>query len=118
MDIEGDIVVLSGNEERIWVRDLRRDPRVTLTVADRNNPYFWVEVKGLVIEDTDQGALEHVHKLAKNYMGEEEYPFLKSGEHRVICRVAAEKFRAGIRPFWVPRHERTWRPARTGSCIW
>ena len=38
--IEGDIVVLNGNEERIWVRDLRRDPRVTFPGTDRNNPYL------------------------------------------------------------------------------
>lgn len=60
--------MLNGNEGRIWLRDLRRDPRVT--VADRNNPYVWVEVKGRVIEDTHEGALEHIHKLAMKYMGE------------------------------------------------
>ncbi len=91
VDIEGDIVVLNGNEERVWVRDLRRDPRVTLTVTDQNNPYFWVEIKGRMIEDTHEGALEHIHKLAKKYMGEKEYPFLEPGEQRVICRVEAEK---------------------------
>lgn len=91
VDVEGDLIVLNGNEERAWVRDLRRDPRVTITVADRNNPYFWVEIKGRVIEDTHEGALEHIHKLAKKYMGEDEYPFLEPGEQRVLCKVEAEK---------------------------
>jgi PPOX class probable F420-dependent enzyme len=91
VDIEGDLVVLNGNEERIWVHDLRRDPRVTVTVTDRYNPYLWVEVRGWVVEDTHEGALEHIHKLAKKYMGEEEYPFLEPDEQRVICRIEAEK---------------------------
>lgn len=91
VNIEGDTVVLNGKEERVWVRDLRRDPRVILTVVDRNNPYRWVEIKRHMIEDTHEGALEHIHKLAKKYMGQEEYPFLEPGEQRVICRVAAQK---------------------------
>lgn len=91
VDIEGDLLVLNGNEERIWVHDLRRDPRVTITIADQNNPYLWVEVKGRMVEHTHDGALQSIHKLAKKYMGEEEYPFLEPGEQRVICRIEAEK---------------------------
>lgn len=91
VDIEDDLIVLNGNEERLWVRALRKDPRVTITVADRNNPYFWVEVKGRVVEDTHEGAREHIHRLAKKYMGEEEYPFLEPGEQRVLCKIEAEK---------------------------
>lgn len=91
VDIEDDLILLNGNEERVWVRDLRSDPRVTITVADRNNPYLWVEVRGRVVEDSHEGALEHIHKLAKKYMGEDEYPFLEPGEQRVLCKVEAEK---------------------------
>lgn len=40
VDVEGDLVMLNDNEGRGWVRDLRRDPRVTITVADRDNPYL------------------------------------------------------------------------------
>ena len=42
-------------------------------------------------QDTHEDALQHIHKLAKKYMGEEEYPFLKPDERRVICRIEAEK---------------------------
>lgn len=91
LDVEEDLIVLNGNEERAWLHRLRRDPRVTITVTDRNNPYLWVEIKGRVVEDTHEGALEHIHKMAMKYMGEEEYPFLEPGEQRVICRVEAEQ---------------------------
>jgi PPOX class probable F420-dependent enzyme len=88
VDIEGDLVVLDGNEERLWARDLRNDSRVTVTVADRNNPYFWGEVRGRVVEVSHEGALEHIHKLAKKYM--DEYPFLEPGEQRVVLKIEAE----------------------------
>jgi PPOX class probable F420-dependent enzyme len=91
VDIEDDLVLLNTSEGRAWPGHLRRDPRVTLTVADRNNPYRWVSIKGRVVEDTHDGALAHIHKMAMKYMGEETYPFLEEGEQRVVFKVEAEQ---------------------------
>ncbi len=41
-------------------------------------------------ELTEEGAIEHIHRLAHKYMGRD-YPWLREGEQRVIVRVVAEK---------------------------
>jgi PPOX class probable F420-dependent enzyme len=90
VDIEDGRPVLNSAEGRAWPRNLERDPRVTLTVQNLENPYEYVEVRGVVAERTHDGADEHIDQLAKKYLGVDDYPARKPGEQRVIIRVEPE----------------------------
>ena len=87
VDVEDGRPVLNTAEGRVWPRNLERDPRITLTVPNLDNPYEYVEVRGVVGERTHEGADEHIDRLAKKYMGLDEYPSRKPGEQRLIIRV-------------------------------
>jgi PPOX class probable F420-dependent enzyme len=88
---EGDELWLNGSEGRTWVENLRRDPRVTLTVVNLEDPYEYLSIKGRVVEITPQGADDHIDKLAKKYLDEDSYPSRKEGEVRLIVKVRPEK---------------------------
>jgi PPOX class probable F420-dependent enzyme len=90
VDIQDSRPVLNSAEGRSWVRNLERDPRVTLTVQNLENPYEYLEIRGRVAERTRDGADEHIDSLAKKYMGVDEYPLRQPGEQRVIIRVEPE----------------------------
>ena len=90
VDVQQGIPVLNSAEGRGWVRNVERDPRVTLTIQNMENPYEYVEVRGRVVERTHEGADEHIDALAKKYLGVDEYPYRQPGEQRVIIRVAPE----------------------------
>ena len=90
VDVQDGQAVLNTAEGRAWPRNLERDPRVTLTVQNLENPYEYLEVRGRVAERTHAGADEHIDALAKKYMGVEEYPLRQPGEQRVILRVEPE----------------------------
>jgi PPOX class probable F420-dependent enzyme len=90
VDIQDNRPVLNSAEGRSWVRNLERDPRVTLTVQNLENPYEYLEIRGRVAERTRDGADEHIDSLAKKYMGVDEYPLRQPGEQRVIIRVEPE----------------------------
>jgi PPOX class probable F420-dependent enzyme len=90
VDVEDDLVVLNTAEGRAWPQNVRRDPRVNLTVQNQENPYEFVSIRGRVVEDTREGADEHIDRMAMKYLGEETYPFRSEGEVRVILRVEAE----------------------------
>ena len=87
VDIEDNRVVLNTAEGRAWPSNLRRDPRVTLSVQNMENPYEFVSIRGRVVEDTHEGADEHADKLAMKYLGKERYPFRAEGEQRVLFKV-------------------------------
>jgi PPOX class probable F420-dependent enzyme len=78
---------------RAWLRNLERDPRVTLTVPNLENPYEYLEVRGRMAEHTHDGADEHIDSLAKKYLGADEYPYRQPGEQRVIVRIEPERAR-------------------------
>jgi PPOX class probable F420-dependent enzyme len=93
VDVEEGQPLLNSAEGRAWPRNLERDPRITLTVPNWENPYEYLEVRGVVSERTHAGADEHIDKLAKKYLGVDAYPARKPGEQRVIIRVAPEYVR-------------------------
>jgi PPOX class probable F420-dependent enzyme len=90
VDVQDGIPVVNSAEGRAWPRNLERDPRVTLTVQNMENPYEYVEIRGRVAERTHEGADEHINSLAKKYLDKDEYPFRQPGEQRVIIRVEPE----------------------------
>lgn len=66
------------------------DSRVSLTVVDPADPYRWLSVSGKATL-VDEGADDHIDRLAKKYIGADTYPFRQPGERRVTVRIAVEK---------------------------
>jgi PPOX class probable F420-dependent enzyme len=75
-------------------RNMRRDPRVTLLCYDPRRPLRYLEIRGTVIEMTEDGALEHLDALASKYMGRPVRYFgecigagFAATETPVLCRI-------------------------------
>jgi len=92
-DLDDGKVVLNSAEGRKWPANVRRDPRVTVTVVNHENPYEYAQIRGRVVEDTHEGADENIDKLAKKYLGKDEYPWLQPGEQRIKFLVEPERIR-------------------------
>jgi PPOX class probable F420-dependent enzyme len=90
VDVEDGMPVVNTAEGRAWPSNLERDPRVTLTVQNMENPYEYVMIRGQVAAREHDGADEHIDRLAKKYLGQDTYPYRQPGEQRVIIRVEPE----------------------------
>ncbi len=66
-------------------RDMVERPQVTVMALDPDNPFRYVEVRGRVVEITEEGADAHIDALAKQYLGVDRYPNHSDQEIRVIC---------------------------------
>src|SRR3954464_280506 len=91
--LEDGRIAINSAEGRTWPENVRRNPEVSLVVVNGENPYEYVSVRGRVVEDTHDGADEHIDQLAKKYLGKDEYPFRQPGEQRVKLAVEPEKVR-------------------------
>jgi PPOX class probable F420-dependent enzyme len=94
IDTDGENVLFNTSIGRAKERHLRRDPRVSVTVLpadDQQSGYVSVTGRAEISED---GAKEHIDKLAQKYIGQEKYPYLQPGERRVIVTVTPEKIDA------------------------
>lgn len=90
MDVDGDEVLFNTAEGRLKPRNLRRDPRIVISVQDRNDPQSHMVFHGKATI-TEAGADEHIDKLAKRFLGAEKYPFRRPAEKRLVVRTKVDK---------------------------
>ena len=89
--LDGDLITFNTAEGRLKPKNLRRDGRVAISIADDENPYENVMVQGKVVELTNDGADDDIDALAKRYLDADSYPFRQDGEERVIVKIEPEK---------------------------
>jgi PPOX class probable F420-dependent enzyme len=89
VDAEGDHIVINGAKSRGWLKNLKRNPNVALTIFDSAQPYRRVSVVGKAVEITEQGGEEHIDKLSQKYGGRL-YPAHEEGNPRTIVRIQPE----------------------------
>jgi PPOX class probable F420-dependent enzyme len=90
VDVEGDKVSFNTARGRAKPKHLEHDPRASLLMVDPNNSHKWVAVSGPA-ELTEEGADAQIDKLAKKYLGKDEYPWRNPEETRVKVLIEPEK---------------------------
>jgi PPOX class probable F420-dependent enzyme len=91
---DGDTVLISVTADKLKARNLARDPRISLTVSDRANPYHSVDVRGTaeLIDDPDRTLPA---RLAARYLGDADAnPPEPADVKRLIVRVAPDRVTA------------------------
>ena len=99
-DVDGDEVLFNTAEGRLKPQNLRRDPRIIISVQDRNDPQSYMVFHGKATV-TDAGADDHIDKLAKRFLGADKYPFRRPGEKRVMVRTKVDRI-GGYGPKMTP----------------
>ena len=87
VDHEGDMILMNTAEGRVKLRNIARDPRVSVAIIDHNNPYDRVVIQGRVVARINEGAEAHIDKLANKYTGANKYQMSTLGEKRVIIKI-------------------------------
>jgi PPOX class probable F420-dependent enzyme len=90
VDYDGKYVRFNSAVGRVKDRNVRRDPRVSLTILDPDNPYRYLAIRGRVVEITQKGADDHINSLSQKYLGKA-YPYGQPGEVRVLYKIEPEK---------------------------
>ena len=72
------------------VQNLRREPRVAVSIVDPANPYRYLEIRGTVerIDPDPDGA--YIDAMARKYLGEERYPWGTPGDEYVVVVIRPE----------------------------
>jgi PPOX class probable F420-dependent enzyme len=90
-DYDGENILINTAAGRVKDKNLQREPRVSLSILDPDNPYRYLEVRGRVVERTQVGADAHIDKMAKKYLGVDVYPGRSQDEVRVIFKIKPER---------------------------
>ena len=84
---DGQLLISTGTDRQKY-RNIRRDPRVAVSILDPDNPYHYVEVRGRVVEIESDPATAFLDRLARRYLGLDTYPYEKRrAVERVIVHI-------------------------------
>jgi PPOX class probable F420-dependent enzyme len=100
MDVDGDELLINTAEGRKKPQDLRRDPRLIVSVQDRNFPQAYAVFHGTARVITEDGARPHIDKLAKRFLGVDKYPGPPT-ETRLLIRIPVDRI-SGSAPGYKP----------------
>ncbi|HET7094004.1 MAG TPA: TIGR03618 family F420-dependent PPOX class oxidoreductase, partial [Thermomicrobiales bacterium] len=69
VDTDGQHILINIVQGSVKDRNIARDPRVAVAIADPDNPARYVQARGRVIQRTTAGAADHIERLAQKYLG-------------------------------------------------
>jgi len=87
---DGERIRFSQTTNRQKYRNVRRDPRIALSIVDPQNPYRYLEVRGRVVDIEPDPNLDFINAMAQKYLGVEKYPWHQPGDERVVIVVEPE----------------------------
>jgi PPOX class probable F420-dependent enzyme len=86
-DWDGQHVLFSQTTERQKYHNLQDNPRIAFSIVDPENPYRYVEIRGTVVDFRPDPNFDFINKMAKKYLGQDEYPFHQPNDVRVVVAV-------------------------------
>lgn len=90
IDADDEHLVFNTETHRSKFADVERDPRITVTVIDKDNAYRYIEARGRVVETiTGDEAMAHIDAVSNRYTGADYANPIQS--ERVIVKIKPEK---------------------------
>jgi PPOX class probable F420-dependent enzyme len=86
-----DLILINTFESSAKNKHITNDKRVAISVVEQNNPFNMVSIQGRVVEQTTEGADEHLKRLARRYLGIGKYYYRKPNHKRIIIKIQPEK---------------------------
>ncbi|HUP27324.1 MAG TPA: PPOX class F420-dependent oxidoreductase [Chloroflexia bacterium] len=88
---DGENLRFSQTKSRQKYNNVQREPRVALSIVDPENPYRYLEIRGKVVGIEEDPEREFINAMAKKYLGQDEYPWHRPGDERVVIVVQPER---------------------------
>ncbi|MCL5428236.1 MAG: PPOX class F420-dependent oxidoreductase [Chloroflexi bacterium] len=87
-NVEGEYILINTAKGRQKDRNMRARPQVAMTILDPKLPYRYLQIRGEVVEFTEEGAADHISELSRKYRG---HDFdIPKGQVRVTYKILPE----------------------------
>ena len=89
-DYDGTHIIINTARGRLKDKVLRKHPKVAVEIMNPDSPYDYVQIRGPVVEETEEGAYDMIRRLNEKYHGKYDYPKYP-GEVRVTYKILPER---------------------------
>ena len=87
---DGTYIILNTARGRVKDKVMHRRGTVALSIVDPSDPYRYLQIRGHVVAETEEGAYDVICDLRLKYRGDRNYP-KNPGEVRVTYKVLPEQ---------------------------
>jgi PPOX class probable F420-dependent enzyme len=88
-NVEGEHILINSAEGRVKDRNMVARPEVALVIMALDKPYRYIQIRGRVVEITQEGAEAHINTLSQKYRGRDwDYT---AGQVRKIYKIEPHK---------------------------
>ncbi|MBX3064108.1 MAG: PPOX class F420-dependent oxidoreductase [Anaerolineae bacterium] len=95
VDYDGTYVRINTARGRQKDRNMKPGAKVAVLAIDPDDPYRWMEIRGVVVKETEEGALEHINALSAKYRNQPDYyarnPHKRGKEQRVTYLIEPQR---------------------------
>ena len=96
--LEDDHILINTSMGRVKLRNMEADPRVTLAIVDRDNPYQYVQIRGTVARIDRVNGPRDIDRLSRRYRGKPyTYPGSDAPENRVSILIRPVRVASNLR---------------------
>ena len=92
-NVRGNYVLVNSAKGRVKDLNMRTHPRVAVVIMDPSDPYRYLQIRGRVVQITEEGGLAHINALSLKYRSQPWTPIQK--QVRVIYEIQPERVFAG-----------------------
>jgi PPOX class probable F420-dependent enzyme len=89
-DYDGEHIVFNTARGRLKDKTMSEQPAVAVAISDPSNPYRYLQIRGQVVSESEEGGYEQICDLNLKYKGDRNYPRIP-GQVRVTYRVRPER---------------------------
>ena len=88
----GGEILINTSAGRTKLQNMEANPRVTLAIVDRENPYRYVQIQGRVVKFDKENGAKDIDTLSQRYMGKPyAYSPNDNPKNRVSIHIAPER---------------------------
>ena len=95
-DWDGTHLIINTARRRVKDKALHRRAPVALAIPDPHDAYRYMQIRGVVEDETEEGGYDMICRLNEKYHGQRDYP-KRPGEVRVTYKVRPTQVFSNIR---------------------